>query len=147
MLIGMILSCIQPESGRFDVTLESTASDCPEGEAPTASATWSHRLFLDDQRTEVVAFEGQKGTCTLDDDGVSFQCELAWLDSAADYASGGLDALVTVDVDLAAEWTADRELRGSTSQTITCDGADCVAVASVSPPLCATTWKWTGRLP
>lgn len=147
MLTLMFLACIQPESGRYDVTLETTASDCPEGEAPAASPRWSHLLLFDVEHSEVVAFQGQAGTCPFDDDGLSFRCELAWLDTTADYASGGLDAVVTVDVDLTAEWIADRELLGSTSQTITCEGADCAATKTVSPPACTTTWAWTGRMP
>ena len=68
MLTWMILACIEPESGRFDVTLESTASDCADGEAATAATAWTHRLFLQEDNAEVVAFGGPTGTCPFNRD-------------------------------------------------------------------------------
>ncbi len=102
---------------------------------------------MDEGRAQVLAFEGEAGVCPVAADGVSFVCELAWLDASADHASGGLDAVVTVDVDLAARWVASGELSGSTSQAVRCEGADCSTTAAVSPSPCTTTWSWRGTLP
>ncbi|GDX82372.1 hypothetical protein LBMAG42_41830 [Deltaproteobacteria bacterium] len=153
MLTWMLTACIQPESGRYEITLEDTASDCPEGEVPTADAVWKHRLMFDDDSSlqnddgRLHVFAGGDGTCPRAEPGEFSVCELSWLDTEADYASGGVDAVVSVDVDLRVTWTAAREITGQTIQSVSCAGPDCAAAESVSPPLCATTWTWTGRMP
>lgn len=134
----LAVGCATPTSGTYDIVIDSTSSDCPEGDDSGDDAlTYTWDIEVSEAGDQVLI--GGDQVCALD--GTTFTCSTQ---ESVDYAELGLgDAVVTIATDNTGTWTSNTRIVGSGGVATTCAGADCESLGIVA---CGTSTEWTGTL-
>lgn len=138
----LFAACVVPTSGNYLFAVASETTDCPDDYAASGEPVGTWTVTVTDT-TVVMSLEPDE-VCKRD--GVQFTCSFAGTDSTTDYADRGMDAVMTLDMNMNGEWLGTNAIQGEKSVTTSCTGADCTTLADAGAPACATTWSYFGEL-